>query len=87
MEAKTVYLRNLCRDAGIAFLILLPPFLLSWHSMTGDGGVYYTFIKNFFTLPFSFQPDTVSFGATSPLHVMLHAMVYELFGKDQMPHK
>ena len=70
------------RDACAAFLILMPPFLLCWHSITGDGCIYFTFIKNFFAVPFSYQPNTVSFGATSPLHVVIHGIVYQLFGES-----
>lgn len=41
--------------------------------MAGDAAIYFTYIRNFFSLPFSFQPGTVSFGATAPLHVVVHA--------------
>jgi hypothetical protein len=48
-------------------------------SLSGDAAVYFTFFKHFFELPFSYQPHTVSFGATSPLHVFITAIIYYIF--------
>ncbi len=59
----------------IAFALFLPSYLVFRNAMSGDGAIYFTFIKNFWSLPFSYQPDTVSFGATSPLYVVFHAIV------------
>lgn len=62
---------------------MLTPFaFIYWHSISGDAAIYFTFIKRFFELPFSFRPGTVSFGASSPLHVMIHAPVFAVFGEQ-----
>jgi hypothetical protein len=52
------------------------------HSVSGDASIYFTFFKNFFDLPFSYQSGTVSHGASSPLHVVVFAVVYHLFGQS-----
>jgi len=52
------------------------------HSVSGDASIYFTFFKNFFDLPFSYQAGTVSHGASSPLHVVVFAVVYRLFGSS-----
>lgn len=67
-------------EYSVVLLILAPLLLTFHHSISETATVYFTFIRNFFTLPFSYQPDTVSFGATSPLHVILYAPIYQLFG-------
>jgi hypothetical protein len=72
--------RSKAADLIIAMLALTPAIVIYYESYSPEAAIYFTFIKNFFRLPFSFQPDTVSFGATSPLHVMLHAPVYAMFG-------
>lgn len=59
----------------------LPAFFIFRTSISGDASIYFTFIKNFFPLPFSFHPSEVSFGATSPLHVVLHAPVHAILGE------
>jgi len=64
----------------VAALTLTPFYAIFWHSLSGDAAIYFTFVKRFFSLPFSFQPDMVTFGATSPLHVFVHAPVYRWFG-------
>lgn len=66
-------------EYSVVLLILAPLLLTFFHNISGDAAVYFIFIRNFFTLPFSYQPHTVSFGATSPLHVILYAPVYQLF--------
>ena len=72
--------RTLLRD-GVLLLVLLVPSLVIYHrSLSGDAFIYLTYIRNFFTLPFSFQPGTVTFGATSPLHLLVHAPVALLCG-------
>lgn len=65
-----------------ASILLSPIYFIFWHSISGDASIYFTFIKNFFALPFSFQPGTISFGATSPLHVLLHAFIFLAVGAD-----
>lgn len=69
-------------EYAVVLLILSPLLLTFFHNVSGDAAVYFIFIRNFFTLPFSYQPDTVSFGATSPLHVILYAPIYQLFGSS-----
>jgi hypothetical protein len=68
-------------DIVISALFLVPAYFLFRESTSGDASIYFTFIKNFLHLPFSFHPSTVSFGATSPLHVLLHAPVHALLGE------
>lgn len=72
--------RSLVRQSAVALLLLLPLCIIYWHSISGDAAIYFTFVKRFFELPFSYQPHQVSFGATSPLHVVLHAPLYLMFG-------
>lgn len=67
-------------DLVIAILALIPAAAIYWGSLSPDAAIYFTFFKNFFSLPFSFAPQTVSFGATSPLHVLLFAPVHAFFG-------
>ncbi len=57
----------------------LPFYLLYWNAQSADAAIYFTFFKNFFTLPFSFQTQQVNFGATSPLHVIFHTPFWYLF--------
>ena len=45
-----------------------------------DAWIYFTYYKEFANRPFSFQPAHVTFGATSPLHVLVMAPIYHLFG-------
>jgi hypothetical protein len=69
----------------VTCVLLLPAFLLFRTSISGDASIYFTFIKNLASLPFSFQPQTVNFGATSPIHVLLHAPAYMAFGNNWLP--
>ncbi len=69
----------------LIILILAPLMFTLYHSMTGDAAIYFTFFKNFFDLPFSYQPNTVSFGATSPLHVVVFAPIHAIFGVYWLP--
>jgi hypothetical protein len=46
----------------------------------GDAAIYFNYFKRFFPLPFTYQPDTVAYGATSPLHTLLFAIVYRVSG-------
>jgi len=65
----------------VALFLLAPAFVIFRNHLSGDPTVYFTFIKNFTTLPFQFQSQTVSFGATSPVFVLLHVPIYELAGE------
>ena len=67
-------------DFVIAILALIPAAVIYYGSFSPDAAIYFTFFKNFFGQPFSYAPGTVSFGATSPLHVLLFAPVHALFG-------
>lgn len=51
------------------------------YSLSGDAAVYFTYFRHFFERPFTFQPGTVSFGASSPLFVALGGTIFELFGE------
>ena len=68
-------------DYVIVILALLPAFIMYYDSYSPTAGIYFTYFKNFFDLPFSFQPGTVAFGAASPLHVMIHAPIHALLGQ------
>ena len=47
----------------------------------GDPTIYLTFAKTFFDRPFSFGPDLeVSFGATSPIFLILVSIIHKIFG-------
>lgn len=83
MTRKTV--QRWLPEYAVVLLVLSPLLLTFYHNVSGDAAVYFIFIKNFFTLPFSYQPHTVSFGATSPLHVMLYAPIYQIFGEAWLP--
>ena len=50
-----------------------------------DAWIYFTYFKRFFDLPFSFQPGNVSYGATSPLHVIVIAPIYHAGGGIWLP--
>ncbi|NMC34335.1 MAG: hypothetical protein GYA36_18050 [Veillonellaceae bacterium] len=63
----------------LAAALLLPSYLIFWNSLWGDAAIYFNYFLRFFDLPFSFQPGTVSFGASSPLHVMVMAPVFHVF--------
>lgn len=77
--------RSKAADFIIAMLAMTPAVVIYYHSLSPDAAVYFTYIRNFFHLPFSYQPDTVAFGATSPLHVLIHAPVYAIFGQYWLP--
>jgi len=46
----------------------------------GDAAIYFNYFKRFFDLPFSYQPDTVAYGATSTLHTLVFAIVHQFAG-------
>ncbi|MFM8179276.1 MAG: hypothetical protein ACKOAG_08840 [Candidatus Kapaibacterium sp.] len=66
-------------------LILLIAVICYFPTIYGDSAIYFTFLKNFFSLPFAYQPHTVSYGATSPLFVLLMAPVHALGGAAWLP--
>ena len=72
--------RSKSADFIIVILALLPAFIMYYDRYSPDAAVYFTYFKNFFAKPFSFQSDQVAFGATSPLHVMIHAPLHALLG-------
>jgi hypothetical protein len=72
--------RSKAADYFIVILAMLPAFLMYYDRYSPDAAVYFTYFKNFFDRPFSFQADQVAFGATSPLHVMLYAPLHALLG-------
>ncbi len=47
--------------------------------ISGDSGIYYTFCRNFFKLPFSYTEGNVSYGASSPLYCIIISFIYHLF--------
>ncbi|NIQ02264.1 MAG: hypothetical protein GWM98_19260 [Nitrospinaceae bacterium] len=82
-------LKNSFKDrytpAGIYFFSFILFALTAYeirNSVSGDASIYFTFFKNFFDLPFSYQEGTVSHGASSPLHVLLFGCVYALAGES-----
>lgn len=77
--------RSLLLDFVIAAALLVPAYFLYHTSISGDASIYFTFIKNFFSLPFSFHPSAVSFGATSPLHVVMHAPIHRILREEWFP--
>jgi len=72
--------RSKAADLFIAMVAMTPAVVIYFQSLSPDAAVYFTFIRNFFHLPFSYQPDAVSFGATSPLQVMIFAPFHAIFG-------
>ncbi len=65
----------------LAFISLIALAIWLWGDATSsDAAIYFTFVRRFFVLPFSFQTDVVSFGATAPLHVLWQAPLYALLG-------
>jgi hypothetical protein len=67
-------------DYAIVILALLPAIVMYFNRYSPEAAVYFTYFKNFFAKPFSFQPGVVEFGAASPLHVLLYAPIHSLFG-------
>lgn len=61
-------------------VVLIAPWLYVWPAVLGDAAIYFVFLQNFFELPYSFNQDTVNYGATSPLHVLVQAFVYQVAG-------
>ena len=72
-------------ELGIGAVFAVLGMIVFRHHISGDASIYFTFIRNFVHVPYSFQPEAVSFGATSPLHVLLHAPVAALLGESFIP--
>lgn len=66
--------------AAAAVGLLLACGALVFPASHGDAAIYFNYFRRFFTLPFSYQPGIVTYGATSPLHVVLFAGVRALAG-------
>jgi hypothetical protein len=77
--------RGALAELGIAALVLIPAYFVFYRSISGDACIYFTYFRNFFSLPFSFQTHTISFGAASPLHVIINAPIHALFGHAWLP--
>ena len=80
IKLKELFLSNY-RDYIISILLLTPLAIIYWNSLDGDAAIYFTFIKNFFSKPFSYYPGEVSFDY-SPLLVILYAPIYKIFKKN-----
>ena len=72
-------------ELAVTAATLGPAFVIFYHSFSGDASIFFTFFKRFFTLPFSYQPGTVSFGASSPLHVLVNAPIHLAAGQYWLP--
>ncbi|HEY9187424.1 MAG TPA: hypothetical protein VIR55_05930 [Ignavibacteria bacterium] len=57
-------------------------FFLFYNSSNGDASIYFVYYKNFFNKPFSFQENTVAFGATSPLQVIVFSIIFNISGSN-----
>ncbi len=74
ISARTVYI-------ALGMLTLFGCYTYTFPATLGDAAIYFPYFKNFFHLPFSYQPDHVSYGATSALHVVVFSVVYNVFGE------
>lgn len=74
------------RSAALIFeVFLLAVFSIyitvrGYGQLSGDSSIYFTFLKNFFHLPYSYADGVVSYGATSLLYVPIYSFIYHLFG-------
>lgn len=57
---------------------------LFYYSISGDASIYFVFAEQFFIKPFSYSPDSVSYGATGPLYVLYLAIHDLVFKADWM---
>ncbi len=71
-------------SSAASVIIILAAVVCYSPTIYGDSAIYFTYLKNFLHLPFMYQPGTVSFGATSPLFVVLLAPVHALGGSAWM---
>ena len=53
------------REIAITIIALLPMAIIKFNSIAGDSAVYFTYVKNFFNLPFSYHSGSVTFGAST----------------------
>lgn len=61
-------------------LVFLVYFLLNINIIEGDPTILLAFTKHFFESPFSFgSPERITFGATSPVFLVLTAVFYKVF--------
>lgn len=70
-------------DSVLLFLTIVLSFAFAFITkdfFSGDSSIYFTYFKNFFILPFSYQPNHVSFGSTSPMHTLIFSCIYALSG-------
>lgn len=74
ISARTVYI-------ALGMLTLFGCYTYAFPATLGDAAIYFPYFKNFFDLPFSYQPDHVSYGATSALHVVVFSVVYKVCGE------
>lgn len=77
---KKIFL--ITKEIFLIFIILMPMVYIKFHSISGDASIYFSFVKNFFKLPFSYHPNYVAFGATSPLFVFILSPLYLFFGES-----
>lgn len=68
-----------------SFILILVAAFCYFPTIYGDSAIYFTYLKSFFYAPYVFQPNTVSFGASSPLFVALFAPVYAAGGVLWIP--
>ena len=72
-------------NSVLLFLAIVLSFafaLITKDFFSGDSSIYFTYFKNFFTLPFSYQPNHVNFGSTSPMHTLIFSCIYALSGDN-----
>ncbi|GMV87279.1 MAG: hypothetical protein AMXMBFR81_02100 [Chthonomonas sp.] len=76
--------RRTTRQGGalLGVLLCIAASVPYWSYTDGDASIYFAFLKGFFDKPFSYAPGVVSFGATSPLHVLVFAPIHHLFGAE-----
>lgn len=72
----------LVANAFLFFVVLIYNLTLI-EIIEGDPSIYLSFALNFFDKPFSFGPDQdVSFGATSPIFLIILSTVFQIFGLE-----
>lgn len=74
--------RSIVATISVSLLIFAIPVYQTFNFVDQDAYIYFVFFKNFFSMPFSFQPNQVEHGATSPLQVLVFAPVFQLFGEN-----
>ena len=67
----------------VVLLAFMIPLAFSYRDyITGDPSIYFTFFKNFFAKPFSYYPEHVSYGASSPIFVVIGAFCHLIFSNS-----